>query len=76
MTSARKDGSELDLLGPANPTELETRQKWREWYNYLHTACGLTKLQSLSSISDFSLAKEQALFLETQGPHCLGQHME
>ena len=71
--SARKDGSDLDLLGPANPTELVDSPGLGRPVSAT-TARGLTKLHSLSSIFALSLDKEQSLLLDAQGPHHL--HMQ
>lgn len=75
-TSARKDGSELDLLGPANPIELVDSPGLKRPVSTTHYSTCLTKLHSLSFTFAFHLHKEQSLLLDTQGSHCLGQHME
>ena len=73
----RKDGSELYVLGPAEPTELADSSGAKKLISATSSTTWLNKTTFFSTLPlPFPLMKELSLPLDSQGRHCLGQHVE
>ena len=73
----RKDGSELYVLGPAEPTELADSSRAKKLISATSSTTWLNKTTFFSTLPlPFPLMKEPSLPLDSQGRHCLGQHVE